>query len=201
MTRAQSPVIPLVAKKQVFQGELTAVSRFLTPKTISSHFAKRAQAFPFSTIQDLARILRRPCPTEATIIEQFKQFDQVEDNLWPPYGGRKAPLRITPGRLRSPEILFSCTKPHKRRKLELGFTTATTMQQRSSYSISAANSNVGFVNARTHLLKSERMPSVATDGKSPRIDCNLPKRAAAAEARGQADRPKPKTSDRQGEYS
>lgn len=63
--------------------EETTLSPFLSPKKVGHFLMNKGPSFNMSTIQDMARILRRDCPTEKTIISYSSAAKSLEDGQWP----------------------------------------------------------------------------------------------------------------------
>jgi len=84
MTRAQGLLYLSCPMKQSSQ-EATTLSRFVSDKSVQHHFSPEGPdlAFLKSAIPDLARILRRPCPTYKDIITARDATKQPEDNKYP----------------------------------------------------------------------------------------------------------------------
>lgn len=84
MTRAQGLLYLSCPMKQAGQ-ETTTLSRFISDKKIQRLFRERGPDFAFkkSTIPDLARILRRPCPQPAAIVAARALMERLEDDKYP----------------------------------------------------------------------------------------------------------------------
>ncbi|KAA8614411.1 UvrD Superfamily I DNA and RNA helicase [Pyrenophora tritici-repentis] len=84
MTRAQGLLYLSCPVKQSGQ-EQTTLSRFISDRKIQKLFNERGPdlAFKRSTIPDLARILRRNCPTTADIDAARNLLDRPEDDKYP----------------------------------------------------------------------------------------------------------------------
>jgi DNA helicase-2/ATP-dependent DNA helicase PcrA len=84
MTRAQGLLYLSCPVKQSGQ-EKTTLSRFISEKKVLKHFSERGPDFAFkrSTIPDLARILRRPCPTIEDINAARCLLERLEDDFYP----------------------------------------------------------------------------------------------------------------------
>ena len=63
--------------------EETTLSPFLSSKKIGHFFTNQGPTLGFSSVQDIARILRRECPTEAALLNSCKSAPSLEDNKWP----------------------------------------------------------------------------------------------------------------------
>jgi DNA helicase-2/ATP-dependent DNA helicase PcrA len=84
MTRAQGFLYLSCPMKQSGQ-ETTTLSKFIADRGIQAHFSPRGPdlAFKRSTIPDLARILRRPCPTVEDIDAVRGDVERPEDDRYP----------------------------------------------------------------------------------------------------------------------
>ncbi|KAI8938710.1 hypothetical protein NX059_004576 [Plenodomus lindquistii] len=84
MTRAQGLLYLSCPVKQSGQ-ETTTLSKFVSDRKIQKLFSNRGPdlAFKRSTIPDLARILRRPCPEPADIIATHALLERLEDDQYP----------------------------------------------------------------------------------------------------------------------
>ncbi|KAF1937329.1 ATP-dependent DNA helicase pcrA [Clathrospora elynae] len=84
MTRAQGLLYLSCPMKQSGQ-EKTKLSRFISDKKIQKLFSERGPdlAFKRSTIPDLARILRRPCPADTDLKTAHSLLERLEDDKYP----------------------------------------------------------------------------------------------------------------------
>ncbi|KAH5055072.1 DNA helicase [Parastagonospora nodorum] len=84
MTRAQGLLYLSCPVRQSGQ-ETTTLSKFISERSVQKHFSQRGPDFAFkrSTIPDLAKILRRPCPTAEDIETARVGLERLEDDLYP----------------------------------------------------------------------------------------------------------------------
>ena len=82
MTRAQA-LLYMSCPVKNSQREETTLSQFLSTKKVSRYLASKGPAVSPNTVNDISRVLRRGCPTEAHILEASKNLQSYEDNLWP----------------------------------------------------------------------------------------------------------------------
>lgn len=84
MTRAQALLYLSCPVKQSGQ-EQTTLSRFVSESKIKKLFSGRGPdlAFNRSTIPDLARILRRPCPVMTAMVAAHTMLEHLEDDKYP----------------------------------------------------------------------------------------------------------------------
>lgn len=84
MTRAQGFLYLSCPIKQSGQ-EKTTLSKFVSEKAVLKHFSERGPdlAFKRSTVPDLARILRRPCPTAEQLNVARASLERLEDDQYP----------------------------------------------------------------------------------------------------------------------
>ena len=82
MTRAQA-LLYMSCPIKNSQREETTLSRFLSTKKVGTYLVSKGPAVSSDTVNDLSRILRRGCPTEAHVLEASKDLQSYEDDLWP----------------------------------------------------------------------------------------------------------------------
>ncbi len=154
MTRAQSLLYVSCPTKNS-QGEQTKMSHFLPEKSIYKWFSKQGPSFTFCTVQDLARILRRPCPSQADIFKTSEPLEAKEDDFWPLDGERPdngSSRRTWEDR----DSSVTVHDPYKRRRVEsreliTGAAAQTTMHRQDQYSMATTTLPVSFVSASTQL--------------------------------------------------
>ncbi|KAF2704891.1 P-loop containing nucleoside triphosphate hydrolase protein [Pleomassaria siparia CBS 279.74] len=152
MTRAQGLLYLSCPVKQSSEGE-TTLSQFISSPRIQRFFSLRGPSFGCTVIGDLARILRRPCPSardveiSRTLVERFEDDryplnkDEIdgEDSSW---SANYASSDVRP-------------QPYKRRRTEpanlpAGIAASVTMHS-ANYSISTTtlpSGNTGFTTAK-----------------------------------------------------
>ena len=169
MTRAQALLYLSVPKRNSTSGEETTMSPFVTSSSVHACFAEQGPSFQSettSTVADIARILRRACPSPQALHNGRKSADNVEDTLWP-LDGTEDPEHITsrwnntkPSTYPLTDNLGSKRKAHGEDLVrqsvgfqpasKLSITHNTTMQQQKSFTITPHAS--GFVSASTKQL-------------------------------------------------
>lgn len=162
MTRAQALLyISCPAKNS--QREETVLSPFLSTKPVGNLLACQGPTMNSSTVNDIARILRRDSPTQAQISEACETLESIHDNLWPLTGEEE--VKAVRAKWSKWDPSESSEHPSKRRRVQDsegsgagGMTgcvssysaghvgTTTTMQNSSTFSY-----NTGFVSAAAQL--------------------------------------------------
>ncbi|KAF2834283.1 UvrD-helicase-domain-containing protein, partial [Patellaria atrata CBS 101060] len=138
------------------KGETATLSSFLSHKRMCKCFESSGPLIKFTVAQDLARILRRPCPLEATMEEGRALVERAEDDLWPLHGGDHITGEYTTNFFDegSPYIPSHQTS-FKRRKYERVDTSnttmvKTTMSSTETFSIASTVRPIDFVSAKAH---------------------------------------------------
>ena len=164
MTRAQA-LLYISSPMKSSQREETAISPFLSTKPVANLLVSQGPTIQSSTVNDIARILRRDVPTQAQISEASDTLQSIHDNLWP-LTGEEVKTVCAQGPQRSKwDSKESCEHPTKRRRMQdsersatEGMTagvnpymagqigSTTTMQNSSAFSYST-----GFVSAAAQL--------------------------------------------------
>jgi DNA helicase-2/ATP-dependent DNA helicase PcrA len=156
MTRAKA-LLYLSCPVWQSNDEQTTLSTFLSPPEVQRAMSLHGPSIGCSLITDIAKILRRPCPTNSAVTagQALAQgiLGRVEDNKDPTKreyidGSDEPSHNYADG---------DSQQRYKRRKIESarvvgGFTTATTMQRASSFSVATTtlpSGNSGFTTART----------------------------------------------------
>lgn len=162
MTRAQA-LLYLSCPTKNSQREETALSPFLSTKPVGNLLVSQGPPINSSTVNDIARILRRDSPTQAEIFEACETLQSMHDDLWLLTGEEEVKaIGATWSKWDSNE---SSEYPSKRRRIQdsersgiEGITTcvnsymagrfggATTMQSSSTFSY-----NTGFISAAAQL--------------------------------------------------
>ena len=88
MTRAQG-VLYLSCPSKDSMGNATALSSFLCPKEVKRHLLHRGPKFDHNTVHELAKILRRRCPTAQEIELGRSTIERLEDNRFIQVGDGK----------------------------------------------------------------------------------------------------------------
>lgn len=171
MTRAQGLLYISWSKQNLRSDAPAQVSSFLSSKTMVKCFAKRGPSFTLPNVQDLARILRRECPTAASLLNAMSQCSRPEDNLWPEDGEEiSAEATYLEVNIVKSDT-FDWRPPMKRQKttfssFDRSFTTISEIQ--SSRLDSTSHLNTGFMSARTMYCSAAR--PVSTSGTMPSTD-------------------------------
>ena len=149
MTRAKALLYishPL-AKKKSTSDEPYRISPFLSEKLIQPYFTKRSSLESFTLVQDLARILKRNCPTEVKIIRAAAAYRikmaEIEEEK-----EREKGYNYT----RNYNHSFGNTRKRQMKDYSiphLDVTHTTTMQSPGQYSISTTTVATKFVSARS----------------------------------------------------
>ncbi|KAF2140945.1 uncharacterized protein K452DRAFT_272677 [Aplosporella prunicola CBS 121167] len=147
MTRAQS-LLYLSCPIKNTKREETVLSSFLSHKRMKRFFGAQGPIFGYNATQDLARILRRACPTPEVCNETRSLIERPEDNHYPLDGEDPEQETST-----SYSAEFPSNGYTKRRRLNdavpadlSGTGIAVTMQQPEKFTMSNF-SNPGFVSA------------------------------------------------------
>ena len=82
MTRAQA-LLYISCPAKSSQREETSLSPFLSTKPVGNLLVSQGPTINSSTVNDIARILRRATPTQAQISEASGTLQGVHDNIWP----------------------------------------------------------------------------------------------------------------------
>lgn len=164
MTRAKALLYMSVPIKNS-QSEQTTLCPFVSPSSLNRLLEKKGPALGSSTVQSIAQILRRGCPTARSIAESCSQLRSIEDDLFPEDGEEdKHPKSRF--ETNSEFSNYNMGQAQKRRKVELGRsmsdveqvpernwkpTFSTTMDRASSFTAPSMTSKTGFVSAGSHL--------------------------------------------------
>lgn len=162
MTRAQA-LLYISCPTKNSQREETVLSPFLSTMPVGNLLASQGPIINSSTVNDIARILRRDSSTQAQISEACKTLKSVHDNLWPLTGEEE--VKAIGAKWSKRDSNESFEHPFKRRKIQdsersgaeamtacvnsyvaghIGSTT--TMQSSSTFSY-----NTSFTSAAAHL--------------------------------------------------
>ena len=161
MTRAQV-LLYLSCPTKNTQREETTLSPFLSTKPLGNLMVGQGPTIKSSTVNDIARILRRDSPSHAQISDACGSLRSMHDNLWPLTGedevktigarwskwdSNPSKRRRSPDRERSgAEGILACVSSHS-----AGHTgSITTMQSSPTFSY-----NTGFMPAATQLQQAD----------------------------------------------
>ncbi|KAF2818758.1 ATP-depentend DNA helicase-like protein [Ophiobolus disseminans] len=214
MTRAQGFLYLSCPVKQSGQ-ETTTLSRFISDRSIQKHFSERGPdlAFKCSTIPDLARILRRPCPPVEDINAARGAVERPEDDRYP--ATREEIDGDDPTWGASWDDKFNHSGPSsdgkpnfKRRKLEdsnsyAKESVAVTLNRTSGFSVASTTMHAaatGFTSARDlgdlQAMQREaeriRMLATAQDAETGRTAYKVDKKAEAKPVQAKKVKPRPK---------
>jgi len=168
MTRAKT-LLYMSYPLQNSQSESTVLSPFLAPPVLAPLFDVKGPSLGPSTVQSISHILRRPCPSLASIVESRSLLRSLDDDLFPIDGEDEN---------ENPEARWEYEyttensshgvgqQPPKRRRVELGRSVSnleggsernwkpsytTTLDRASSFTGASATKKTGFVNVRDNL--------------------------------------------------
>ena len=82
MTRAQA-LLYVSCPTRNSRGEESTLSQFLNPKTLGHYLINVGPQINTGFVNDVARILKRPCPSKSKMLEGSLTLKSREDNLWP----------------------------------------------------------------------------------------------------------------------
>lgn len=82
MTRAQA-LLYISCPTKNSRGEESTLSQFLNPKTLGHYLINVGPQIHTEFVNDVARILKRPCPSESKMLEGSLTLKSREDDLWP----------------------------------------------------------------------------------------------------------------------
>ncbi len=162
MTRAQA-LLYISCPTKNSQREETVLSPFLSTKPVGNLLIGQGPTINSSTVNDIARILRRDSPSQAQIFQACETLQSMHDNLWPLNGEEE--VKAIGARWSKWDSGESSEHPSKRRRMRgsecsgAGEMTAsvnsylaghvgstTTMQSSSTFSY-----NTGFISAAAQL--------------------------------------------------
>ncbi|KAK7544535.1 P-loop containing nucleoside triphosphate hydrolase protein [Phyllosticta citribraziliensis] len=195
MTRAQA-LLYLSCPIKSSQGEETTLSPFLSDKALSSSFGCRGPSFTYTATQNLARILRRPCPTIAECSTGRISVERAEDDYYPDDGSDPDPQSTT-------WDFYNSKNGHvvsKRQRINdfipvpeatdggEGVGNSVTMNAATSFSISNTSiplgSASGFVSASTRMQQMTSEAAAAEEAASAqRAERNLLRTVSAERAK------------------
>ncbi|KAL8801607.1 MAG: hypothetical protein Q9182_004337 [Xanthomendoza sp. 2 TL-2023] len=82
MTRAQA-LLYISCPIKTSKGDESTLSQFLNPKTIGHYLVNVGPCLNPGLVNDIARILKRDCPSEDKMLEGVLALKNREDDLWP----------------------------------------------------------------------------------------------------------------------
>ncbi|TVY28687.1 ATP-dependent DNA helicase [Lachnellula hyalina] len=168
MTRAKALLYMSYPLKNS-QGEQTILSPFLAPPGIAPLIDMRGPALGSSTVQSVSQILRRSCPSPASISESRSFLRSSEDDLFPvdgeedsdnvesrwrnehTTGNRTHMIGQQPPKRRKIELDRSVSNPEERYECSWKPSYITTMDRASSFTSTTIPGKTEFVNVRANL--------------------------------------------------
>ncbi|TVY34676.1 ATP-dependent DNA helicase [Lachnellula subtilissima] len=204
MTRAKALLYMSYPLKNS-QGEQTVLSPFLAPPSLAPLIDMRGPALGSSTVQSVSQILRRSCPSPASISESRSLLQSSEDDLFPVDGeadGDNVESRWkyehmtgNPGHMTGPQ-------PPKRRKIELDRSVSnpersernwkpsyvTTMDRASSFTSTTLQGKTEFVNVRANLqvLQAQSVKTAAATIENETVSRKQPPHKPAVKKKAKA---------------
>jgi DNA helicase-2/ATP-dependent DNA helicase PcrA len=167
MTRAQGLLYMSCPVKQSGQ-ESTTLSNFISSPNIQKLFSRQGPSIGCSAIADLARILRRPCPTSEDVQAVRSSIERMEDDRYPQtreeIDGEDSSWGLSwDASYTSNAGSDAPYQAYKRRKIEpsapaSGIITSVTMHKASGFSVATTtlpSGNSGFTSARHVQLEQE----------------------------------------------
>ena len=177
MTRAQA-LLYISCPTKNSQREETTLSPFLSTKPVGNLLVSQGPTINSSTVNDIARILRRDSPTYAQIFEACEKLQSLEDNLWPLTGDEEVKaIRAKWSKWNSNEFSEHSLKRRRMQNNERssveGVTAClkgqigntTTMQSSSTFSY-----NTSFISAAAqlqHVDENEKVDSRPSGDEKP----------------------------------
>ena len=205
MTRAQA-LLYISCPTKNSQKEETTLSQFLSIKSVKGLMFSQGPTINSSTVNDIARILRRNCPTQAQISKACETLQSLHDDLFSFAGEEEIeptgiewskwdtvePLEHPLKRRRMQDIqsrggkeMTACMKSH----LAGQFGSTTTMQSSSTFSY-----NTGFISAAAqlqHVDEDKKMDiklcGAETLSKKSKEGARLTELSSLGHERGQSD--------------
>ena len=188
MTRAQA-LLYMSCPVKNSQREETRLSQFLSTKKVGRYLVSKGPTVCSNTVNDLSRILRRDCPTEAHILEASKNLQSYEDDLWPVTA--EGDSKAVQARWSKWDEARGNVHVNKRRRVNGGerveslpeskttcmLTTiggTTTMQNSSAFSY---NGNSGFISAASQMQHIEKEKSMSASSDTSLGESKRPPKA------------------------
>lgn len=198
MTRAQA-LLYISCPTKNSQREETTLSPFLSTKPMGNLLVSQGPTIDSSTVNDIARILRRDTPTYAQICEACETLQSLDDNLWPLTGDEE--VKAIGAKWSKWDSNESSEFPFKRRRIQNserssaeGVTclkgqigNTTTMQSSSTFSY-----NTSFTSAAAqlqHVDECKKVGSRPSGDEKPskaRQDVELNHKSSLAPGGGQS---------------
>ena len=154
MTRAQA-MLYLSCPHKNSNREETNLSSFLAEKKVQHILGNQGPAIDSVVVDDVARILRRDCPTRSDIAKTARYLESLEDNKWSLDGSESAEViqaRLAryaeggPAKSKNAAKRPRLDQDSNMRSVNVGYTT--TMETASAFS---CGSNVGFTTASVQM--------------------------------------------------
>ncbi|KAI4240909.1 MAG: hypothetical protein LQ352_007544 [Teloschistes flavicans] len=168
MTRAQA-LLYISCPVKDSRKEDTVLSQFLDPKNVGQYVVNAGPRLDSGIVSDIARILRRSCPSWGKIMEECVQIQNCEDNLWPLDGSKHADDEKSKrelGGLAAASDRQTNTTNARGSTISVGYTT--TMDATQAFKMSS----MGFTSATSqfHRLEKERSMTVGRESRTAAKD-------------------------------
>ena len=161
MTRAQA-LLYISCPLKSSQREETTLSPFLSSKPVGNLLVNQGPTINSSTVNDIARILRRDNPSQASITKASETLQSMHDNLWPLTGEEVKALGEKWNTWNSSESRDHFSKRRKIQDLDRSAISDTTIRMNSyvagyvgstttMQSSSTFSYNTGFISAAAQL--------------------------------------------------
>ncbi|TVY33962.1 ATP-dependent DNA helicase [Lachnellula occidentalis] len=202
MTRAKALLYMSYPLKNS-QGEQTILSPFLTPPGLAPLIDMRGPALGSSTVQSVSQILRRSCPSPASISESRSLLRSSEDDIFPVDGEEDNDNVESRWHTTESPTHTAGQQPPKRRKIELGRSVnnleerpernwkpsyATTMDRASSFTGTTIPGKTEFVNVRANLqvLQEQSVNAAAASIENETVSRKPPHQKPAVKKKAKA---------------
>ncbi|KAL8957474.1 MAG: hypothetical protein Q9183_006048 [Haloplaca sp. 2 TL-2023] len=159
MTRAQA-LLYISCPVKNSRREESVLSHFLDPKTVGHYLVSAGPNVDSGVVSDIARILRRPCPSACKINEEVLKLQSREDDQWPLDGSLRPEEVKTRWNIESGGNAPANTVKPSAGAVSVGYTT--TLQNSEAWSVQNFS---GFTSAteQFHQLEQERKQSGAVE--------------------------------------
>lgn len=170
MTRAQA-LLYISCPVRNSTREETTLSQFLSEGHVASYLTNQGPPLQIGTIIDIARILRRDCPSPLQLLNARKEVENVEDSIWPLNGDDRPEIveakwrerksidveeRTTPNSIYLAENLLHvqrrADRPLMHRFESAVDSTCSTMTTQNHASYTTVGHSSGFISASSHFI-------------------------------------------------
>ncbi|KAL8870757.1 MAG: hypothetical protein Q9174_003268 [Haloplaca sp. 1 TL-2023] len=174
MTRAQA-LLYISCPVKNSRREESALSHFLDPKTLGHYLVSAGPKIDSGVVSDIARILRRPCPSASEINVAVLKLPNRQDDQWPLDGSVRPEEVKTRWKTEPGEVVPANTEKPFGATVSVGFTT--TLQNSEAFSVQSFG---GFTSATNQLnqLKQQRKQTDAVESSTTAKDTTSRKRKA-----------------------